>query len=184
MATNFRVKKGILTGVEDRSIGSVTIAQAFVPERTIVENIRRMHELLMRRALEGAQAVANDIERTMKNDAPWEDQDGSGRSDLKGDKRRMHKPPRYPGPSARQGLFAAANRNGDVITIQAGFTPDVIHRTAAGKEYHYPIKLEENEDTAVVRPTFESKAMQDPIRWLTGGGRNIRFSGPIAKRPL
>lgn len=89
------VKKGI----------GLSIGYEFIPERTIVENFRRMREYnLNRLAIEAAYA-AEQIAAEMKANHPWTDRTGR----------------------ATKGLFATGSRNGEKIILAAGFDDTVVN---------------------------------------------------------
>lgn len=144
----------------------------FTPERSLTENIGHMRTRLMDRAFDGAQQMARNIEYAMKKNAAWKDQPAD-----------VHKPPEYPGPHAREGLFCRASRDGDVISVVAGFDPTVVRLTkkGRGRKYQYGPILESNEKYAIIVPTFQSEGVAKVQEMLTAGGKSLGFSGPLGK---
>lgn len=179
----------------------VTVSQTFTPEKNIVQNIRRMNTLMNQRTLRAAQLTANLVQNKMRREAEWEDQpdtyqglissyyvdvarpDSRNYTGRSTDRKKVtevrsahpHKPPRYPGPHAREGLYARVTQVGDIFTIEAGISQDVFN--TAGRGFYYGLILEEN--FPIVQPTMNNEGVQTLIRALSGGGRALGFSGKL-----
>ena len=121
----------------------VKISSAFQFDRSNIENIGRMKDAIFTNAMREMNEIAARMRQEMVDNVSYQDQPDDAREGY--------------GIHAREGIYAKVYRNGDVITMNTGYSGDVFKNR--GTRYTYGGILETwtnyNGQYAVIKPIFD-----------------------------